>query len=652
MPLIIAQLLRTLVMALVTGGGIAAIESLFSKSMENIVGAIRNGTGVSEQDAKDLVVNFLVDTAANTGVTLAILKLRLPVKVADYLGLSGKEITKKTLTPAATKAASVLKTAAGEGVLKGAIGKIVTIVGVPASLIWLVSAVANIIEPGIYKPAQTNAVYRKLGIPFQYPMTESALQPGPFDGPGFSEYARALETQGIYAINNPNALASVVYSRQALADLIDYVYGQEVAAGRAPSKAKFIPLLAPYLRTKGATPPPVTTAPAASAPMPSVPSVKVFTGVVSQGTLGAGLSFTARPDDLIENATELQAAAANNLAATLAALPASLVYEIKIVSSVQTKDGFTQRGTSQRVVSGYNKDGSPKYRNVVNKFAVLSVYLVNEKGTRTKVRQITLGPTDAVRFQPTSSDLANVETSVKSSVHTSDVADIQKIVTSAPLAVATVSDAPAKVVQPDPLATVYTPVTDYKDSGYRYYKHDVNSITYFEVLPWAGNIPYGYTPITRDEAIAGLRNMKNNPRIRDGAQFDAMADDIVNGKYDGGSGYTFINGVPWLIASAQEADRNKQLAAEGYLKEIPVGNGVGYIPTGKTPAASSNTSSACTAKTLYEFAQARGESLPTVAQRAPDYERLGLGPAAFYTGTAEQNTRLLAALQKEAGCGI
>lgn len=651
MPVILAQLLRPLVMSLVTGGGIAAIQAFFSDSMKSLVESIRSGTGVSEQDAKDILSNFLIDTLTNTGVTFALLKARLPVKVADYLGLSGSTGAKKILTPAAAKAVETLKAPTGATFWSGALGKVVKVAASATGFFWLVNMLAQIIEPGIYKPEQTNAVYRKLGIPWQYPVSAGALQPGPFDGPGFNEYARSLETQNISAINNPNLLATFVYSRQALADIIDYVYGQEVLAGRSPTKAKIIPLIAPYLVGAGKAATAAEVAPTAAVAARSVPSVKVFTGVVSQGVLGAGLSFQARPDDLIENAAELQAAVANNLAATLAALPASLSYEVKVASSVTTRDGFTQRGTAQRVVSGYNKDGSPKYRTVVNKFAVLSVYLVNEKGTRTKIRQIVVGPTDAVRFQPTTSDLAAVEASVKNNVVTSDTSEIQRIVTSAPLAVASLPDAPATVVQPDPLAAVFTPVTDYKDSGYRYYKHDVNGITYFEVLPWAGNVPYGYTPITRAEAIAGLRAMKDNPRIGKQDQFENLANDIERGKYDGGSGYTFVNGVPWRITTAQEADRNKQLAAEGYLKEIPVGNGVGYVPTGKTASGATAPSAVCASQTLYELAQARGERLPTVAERAPDYERLGLGPASFYTGTAEQNTRLLRALQKEAGCG-
>ena len=81
MPAIIASLLRTLVMALTTGAAISGIQQIFSESMERIITDMRSGTGISEQDALDILHNFIVDTLVNTGVTFALLKLRLPVKL-------------------------------------------------------------------------------------------------------------------------------------------------------------------------------------------------------------------------------------------------------------------------------------------------------------------------------------------------------------------------------------------------------------------------------------------------------------------------------------------------------------------------------------------------------------------------------------------
>jgi hypothetical protein len=57
--------------------------------------------------------------------------------------------------------------------------------------------------------------------------------------------------------------------------------------------------------------------------------------------------------------------------------------------------------------------------------------------------------------------------------------------------------------------------------------------------------------------------------------------------------------------------------------------------------------SGSSASTLFEWYQAQGQALPSVTTRAKLYQSLGLGQASFYTGTAEQNTKLLNALKAQ-----
>lgn len=57
------------------------------------------------------------------------------------------------------------------------------------------------------------------------------------------------------------------------------------------------------------------------------------------------------------------------------------------------------------------------------------------------------------------------------------------------------------------------------------------------------------------------------------------------------------------------------------------------------------------ASTLWEYYTALGQPLPPIAERAKLYEAYGLGPASAYRGTAEQNTKLLRALQAGAAAG-
>src|SRR3972149_1666214 len=100
-------------------------------------------------------------------------------------------------------------------------------------------------------------------------------------------------------------------------------------------------------------------------------TLKVFTGLIKNGIMGTPDPFLARPDDLILDIEELKQAIGNNLAPYLAAITGKMTYEIKVVRSIKTKDGLTKYGTTQQIISGYYKDGRPKYRTMTNKFAVL-----------------------------------------------------------------------------------------------------------------------------------------------------------------------------------------------------------------------------------------------------------------------------------------
>src|SRR3989344_8365554 len=53
------------------------------------------------------------------------------------------------------------------------------------------------------------------------------------------------------------------------------------------------------------------------------------------------------------------------------------------------------------------------------------------------------------------------------------------------------------------------------------------------------------------------------------------------------------------------------------------------------------------ANTLYDYYKTKGQSLPSVQERAKTFESLGLGSPAGYKGTYEQNVSLLSALQKQ-----
>lgn len=673
MPILVSFFARQLIIIGVQLGIFVLIDKYITPLLNGAIGAIVKAFGVDEKAATDILANEILTTAESLGLTVALSKARLPLALADKLGFTTKGFAKRPVSPevdakvARARAgggfgtvAPIVPTAAeATGIIAKATASLsgfgkayAAVLGTLSTVFIGFIAINNLIDFGNWNSGAYQKTFQKifafvsggLLVPDEDYRKTKTVSPEVFD-----KVYNTYKLNGAISINDPFKKASVTFTRDNLIDLLDQV-GAILLRTTQKAATKDV-LLASQLMIVFSTAPEVVVNRDIT-PSPAQPAqVRVFTGILSQGTLGSGLTFTARPDDIIESAQELQEAAANNLAATLAALSSSLVYEIKIVASVVSKDGFTQRGTAQKVISGYNKDGSPKYRTVVNKFAVLVVYLINEKGTRTKVRQITLGPTDVLRFNPTAGQIVAIETQVKGSISTSDIGEIQKVITTAPLAVAALPDAASVVVMPDPLAAIPTTVTPLKDSGWRFYRHSVNGETYAAILPWAGNIPFGHTPITKEEAIAVWRAQIANPRFKGNPDFQRFIDETLSGKYDGGSGYTLVNGVPSTISNAQQDERNKQLAEQGYLKTIPVGSGVGYIPTGKGAVSTASNPAVCAATTLWELSQALGEPLPNVAARAPEYERLGLGKAAFYTGTAEQNTKLLKALQKQHGCG-
>lgn len=73
----------------------------------------------------------------------------------------------------------------------------------------------------------------------------------------------------------------------------------------------------------------------------------------------------------------------------------------------------------------------------------------------------------------------------------------------------------------------------------------------------------------------------------------------------------------------------------------------GTTTTPTVPNQIQSTAAGSTATDLYQYYTAKGQTLPTVAQSAVTYAKLGLGTAAEYTGTAAQNEELLSALQRQ-----
>ncbi len=619
-------------MALVSAAPITAAQEFVDGTFKKLVQYMRDEEGLTLQEAKDVVGNILADLALNATIIGGVLKTKIAIKTAEYFGFTAKGVAKKTLTG---KAATVAKKYAGpldKFKAMSLVNKIITAGGLFGGLTWIGVGIANVIEPGIYKPREANDVWERFTGVRPFPEKAVALSPGNMDASRFNDLARSLEVGGIKGFNDPVNRQSRLYSREDLAAIIDYAYGKALLDGKTIKDYRdILPLIRPYLIGGTTTPQPSSTQ-AITSPAPQVaPQVKVFTGVVSQGVVGAGLSFTPRPDDLIESAAELQQAISNNVSSYLAALPSRVTYEIKVVSSVIV-NGIRRTGTSQRIVSGTYKNGTPKYKNVTNKFAVADLFLITDRGTRSKLTSIILGPTDALNFQPSSNELFEIAQVTPQNVVTSNPDEVTTIVSSTPTE--TISEAVQRRREriPDSMLRYFQDgwagqgslvdyLQEFHDKIQQRFNREGTTVPFQEEFG-LNNQQYAFVVgnlggIDMENRIKGNKNVKN---------------DLIS----------YIEGDN---LQAMETIRTEQ--RQGAVESPPEG---GSSQT-TTPASSIATpatslpSAALTATTLFSYYAALGQQLPSLTERGQLYQSLGLGQSTFYTGTAEQNTRLLNALK-------
>lgn len=318
----------------------------------------------------------------------------------------------------------------------------------------------------------------------------------------------------------------------------------------------------------------------------SVRAVRVFTGIVSQGKLGDAAAFTPREDDLIDSLDDLRAGAENNLAQFLISLPARIVYEIKIVAQITDANGFKRRGEARRIVTGYGKNGEPRHKTIINKFAICDVYVFTARNVRTKIQTIVLGPTDAVAFQPQAEDIQNLETALRANLatqKTEDIATIRGVDVSA-------AAAPATSTWDDRLPT------------WQEYSTIPAAQEFFNRIGGDGS------------GSAGVKVTENWYHI------NAQNDYAI-----------------WQRGRERERERTEAVTAPG-------------APQGVAVAAPFR--GVCAASNLSAFYSTQNKKLPSVAERGALYESYGLGQGAWYTGTAEQNLKLLAALKSRSGCTL
>lgn len=592
MPAAVALAIRAIIQFAITLGLSELAVRFILVPLNSAIAAIMEFFGVPEETAVDIMANEFLVFTEQVAIGAATIRAKLPIAIADRLGFTSKGWAKRvikmptptpaTVTTTASKIFSsqelqMLKNMEGKayekmtiaeldlvgkvekygnplsikaGTIAPAVSKVTAAapVTLTADRVALIRAEQATARPPTTTVAERTTLYKqdlaKLVTQMEIDERAAGTAIALTTIKKFSEFMNkvggypALMALGIgaWALSEVNKVINkkgvIVYSTaDGTSDVIVAAPGKT-----AVSISQFVP----DSGSAGGTTTPAVTA--------TNSQIKVFTGIISAGTLGTQAEFVPRQDDLITSGDELTDAARNNLASWLTGLLGRIIYEIKIVPSVMTKDGITIRGTTQRVVSSYTTKGTARYKNVTNKFAVMSMYILNDKGARTKLAQITLGPTDATSFQPTTTELASATSDVQGSIATTKLVDIKTIATGSAISTTTPTTAPAVA------SVVSTPSA---------------------------------TP------------------------------------------------APYVAPAPAQAPAPTTTPAPA---QAPV-----PAPVVAKPAY-------CIADTLFEFYDKMGIGLPGISSRALVYEGLGLGQASMYTGTAEQNTRLLAAQKIRYGC--
>lgn len=645
MPAIVATLVRTLVQALVTTGILTVAEKYILPLIDKAIAETAKAFGATEDEAQDIVANEILQFAETAGILVLTLRTKMPTKIAERLGFTTKGWNKRKLLPKqAQKAASVPKVAS---ISKGTTAAEASLIGETVAKTKGMSLV-NVAALGVIISQVISVPTQVFFAAAQY--IDFANWEGPYQGTfqkiiGFfgieadrpNPKARTISNDvwdRIYATVeelNPETIAFPwtgevrPYTRANLADAVDHFAANLAVDGKATSFKTVFGMLLPTIsiRGKSGTGTPGSASPyygtaknvtassggsSAASVVSSLttPKVQVFSGVLSQGYLGKGLEFQSRPDDLIENSQEMLNAAANNLAPWLASLTSRITYQVRVVSSITTKDGFTQKGSVVQVISGYSATGVPKYKTVVNKFAVLELYILNDKKARVKIETIVLGPVDSVKFQVSANTLTQIENAIQNVIATTDINDVKGVQTINPV---TITTPPSSVVANTGNTSLLPVGTAVNAQGqpraYKYYMNAENQPS--KMLELDNPAAQGYREITQGEY---------NTVVAEIAKQREEAAMVYTGSITGGNTST------GSTATTQ--------SATGTVSSQ------GTAPSSR-PGANANT--------LSEWYNANGQSLPSVSERSQIYASYGLGQASYYTGTAEQNTKLLAKLK-------
>ena len=465
---------------LATKVGLPLINNAISETMQLF--------GVSEETAEDIMANEFILQLERLGIFALAARSRVPLVIADRLKFTAKgwkmrnvsattkakvEASQKPSGPTLGKVggfdkngkwipgagtpASIPATIAELDMLaKARTGKLLAAAGTLGTILkWLAGAYSlalltlYVLSNVIDFAAWTGSAYQKT---FQALLAIIGLEPdtrlkkaSTISDDMWKKVFATMKSVGAVGITDPDAKTDYTLTAQNLALVTDKIVGPLLAAGEDVKVKDVIALLMAHMiflpgaqaneGGLGFFPPSTGGTGVAVLPTRTATQIQIYTGVLTSGALGTPAEFIARPDDMIEDMDELKAAAKNNLASFVQSLPGKFYYELAIVNTVKSRGGFTQKGSPVRIISSYNKNGTPRYKTIYHKFAVMQLGVLDENGRSVKLGKINLGPVNAVSFQPTTTQLQDVAKLITPELFTSDISSVSSIITSSPVSV-------------------------------------------------------------------------------------------------------------------------------------------------------------------------------------------------------------------------
>jgi hypothetical protein len=427
--------------------------------------------------------------AESVGIGALLLRTKLPLKIADRLGFTSRGWSTRALTGKASAANTATRASAipiiqvagaaeAHGIpliakrvgasaitIKSVLSTIATVVGVPTGVLFVV---ANFLDFASWHGSAYQGTFQKVFALFGLHPDKPFPKSSTLSAEVFDRVYGAYKEEGATFINDPYKGQTVEFTRQNMIDLLDRVGAAlllEVGSASAKQVIGVTTALIQYTKvaapvnygTGGVSAPSVDSIISKfveSSKRPDDLQVRVFTGLIAGGRLGDIVKFTAREDDIIDSLDDLLTAARNNLVPFLGSLYGRMAYELKVVPTVVDKDGIARTGAFQTVTVGYTSNGAPKIKTIVNRWAVLKVYVFTKRGSRVLIDDIILGPVDSVKLAVSPMILEKASAVISIASSTDKIKDIAAVVTSQPITISSTPVVPLTEIKKPPIAPV------------------------------------------------------------------------------------------------------------------------------------------------------------------------------------------------------